>query len=767
MSNGRIARTRPQFQFQNWLALASMSALALANSAPAAAQALTITNGDNFVAYATVGVPLWAQLNATGGKPPYTWSWTVAEVGEGNILAPGLSLNASTGLISGIPTSNGANSYDFAATVKDSAGASNTKAFNLNILGIPCPTTGNIRTSGALRPSAITTCLSITPSPIMLSITAGTKQTFSAAAQVTSQNTPSAGVVVQSSGTSWLNVNTALSITASTASLNLTVDATQLAAGTEYTATLTFQCAGTTTCQPTTDSVVLTVTSATPAGCTYNVNPPAAALQISGGAGSFSVGTQTGCATATLVDDSWIHISSTNLSGGGNITYTVDPNTGSSGRASVVGITNSTGTLVGTYPITQAGVAASTAGLTFVSLPPCRVMETRLGQNIGVQTGSFGPPSLNAGETRTLNMLQQTACSMPAAAKAYVVNATLIPHVPGNTNNVTIYPADEVRPRYSTIGGPDGNIVANGAIIRAGAAPNGTAGVGAINVFSTDPADLLIDIAGYFTDNRTVSNLVFYPLAPCRVVETRASYRPAGAFGGPSMAAAETRQYRFPASPDCPIPSGAAGYSTTVTVVPKTTLSYLTAWQGPAGVPQPTASIINSFDGRVVPNSVIIPAGSDGSIQIFTSDATDFFIDINGYFAPDNGTGLSYFPVTQCTAADSSDPLYGGAFGGPEYPGGSRTLPVPTSPFCASIPSTAKGYAVDMTANPHGAGLVYATLYPTAPGDVPPNASNLNDYQGQIVTNSAMVPAGTNGSIDVFAAGATDIKLMVSGYFSR
>lgn len=177
-------------------------------------------------------------------------------------------------------------------------------------------------------------------------------------------------------------------------------------------------------------------------------------------------------------------------------------------------------------------------------------------------------------------------------------------------------------------------------------------------------------------------------------------------------------------------------------------------------------SSLNAFDGATVPNSAIIPAGPDGSIQIFTSNPTDFFIDINGYFAPDNGTGLSYYPVTQCTASSSADELYTSVYGGPEYPGGARSIAVPASPFCATIPSTAKGYAVDVTANPHGSILGYVTLYPT--GSPVPNVSMLNDFQKQVVTNSAVVPAGPNGSVDVLTnGGPTDIQLMISGYFSR
>ena len=500
-----------------------------------------------------------------------------------------------------------------------------------------------------------------------------------------------------------------------------------------------------------------TLAVGTPSNCTYNVNPPSASLQTSGGPSGFGISTQIGCVANILVEDSWIHVTSpASPTSGGTVTLSIDANDGPSGRASVVGVMNAAGAIVGTYAVTQVGVAASVTGSTFVPLPPCRVMDTRTGNGF---TGEFGPPSFTAGQTRTVNPIQ-SGCNVPAGAVAYATNVTLLPTSPGKTNAVTIYPSDEVLPRYITASAGDGNIVANAAIIRAGATN------GAIDVYSTDNIDILIDISGYFASG--ASNLTFYPLTPCRVVDTRAATRAPGPFGGPSMAAGEIRQYQFPASPYCSIPSGATAYSMTITAAPVNSgpLFYLTAW--PGGVPTvPTVSTLNSFDGRIIGNEAIVPAGTDGSIQIYTSNPTDFFIDVNGYFAANDGkTGLSYYPVTQCTAANSGDELYSGAYGGPSYPGGARSIAVPGSPFCASIPTGAVAYAVDVTANPYGNVLGYVTLYPT--GSVVPQTSMLNDFQRQIVTNSAIVPAGPNGSIDVLTnGGPTDIQLMISGYFSR
>ncbi|MBI4905015.1 MAG: hypothetical protein HY820_15365 [Acidobacteria bacterium] len=316
----------------------------------------------------------------------------------------------------------------------------------------------------------------------------------------------------------------------------------------------------------------------------------------------------------------------------------------------------------------------------------------------------------------------------------------------------TVWPAGDVRPNVWTIRSTDGQTVANSAIVKAGAN-------GGISVYASDRTDLLIDISGYYTDSTSVIGLAYYPLAPCRVIDTRAVYRsPVGPFGPPSMGPRETRKFRFPATPYCTIPLASA-YSVTITAAPPgTPLAYLTAW--PDGVSQPNVSSINSPVGRTLANSVIIPASADGTIDVYAYDATDFLVDINGYFAADNGTtGLLYFPVTQCRASDST--VSGGAF--PDD--STRTINIPAATSCAGIPANAKGYAINVTALPHGNSLPFLTAYPT--GQPRPNASILNAFQGQVITNAAIIPAGTNGSIDIYAFRGTDVVVEVSGYFGR
>lgn len=69
------------------------------------------------------GVAYSQRLTASGGSTPYTWSVT------SGALPPGLTLNASTGTISGTPTTSGG--YSFTATVREAGGATASRLFKI------------------------------------------------------------------------------------------------------------------------------------------------------------------------------------------------------------------------------------------------------------------------------------------------------------------------------------------------------------------------------------------------------------------------------------------------------------------------------------------------------------------------------------------------------------------------------------------------------------------------------------------------------------
>jgi len=150
-----------------------------------------------------------------------------------------------------------------------------------------------------------------------------------------------------------------------------------------------------------------------------------------------------------------------------------------------------------------------------------------------------------------------------------------------------------------------------------------------IDVISTNNTELIIDTNGYFNLAQPGSNgLRFYPLTPCRIMDTRNSN---GTFGGPLLAANSSRNVPIPTSA-CSVPANAMAYSLNATVIPQGGLGFLQLWN--TGGAQPGVSTLNASDGALTSNAAIVPAGTNGSITVFASNATHLILDINGYFAP-------------------------------------------------------------------------------------------------------------------------------------
>ena len=259
---------------------------------------------------------------------------------------------------------------------------------------------------------------------------------------------------------------------------------------------------------------------------------------------------------------------------------------------------------------------------------------------------------------------------------------------------------------------------------------------------------LLFMAASLIAHAQTALQFVSLP-APCRLIDTRQT-------GGPIQGGTK-RDFPILQEGACNIPATAAAYSLNVTVVPPGPMWFLTIW--PAGQPQPTVSTLNSYDGRVKANAAIVDAGTNGAISVYVSSTTDVVLDINGYFVPATDSALAFYSLTPCRIADTR--LAGG--GGPIPGGTSRNFPVLDVPGC-TVPSTAAAYSLNITAVPPSGPLYVLKVYP-AGGSVPA-VSTLNDYTGTAVANAALVGAGTNGEISVWASNNTDVVIDIDGYFA-
>ena len=386
-------------------------------------------------------------------------------------------------------------------------------------------------------------------------------------------------------------------------------------------------------------------------------------------------------------------------------------------------------------------------GLQFYPVTPCRVADTR---SYGGKGGAFGPPSM-AGETPRSFPVTSATCGIPSTAVAYSLNVTAVPF--GYLGYLSVWSTGQPVPATSLLNSWNGAVVSNAAIIPAGTE-------GSISMMVSDPSDVFFDINGYFAPSQP-SGLQFYPVTPCRLVDTRSDEGKAGAFGPPSLSGGATRAFPVTASP-CGIPSNALAYSLNLTALPYGYLGFLTA--SPAGQPFPGTSTLNSWGGTVVASATVVPAGLGGAINIYSSDRTDVILDINGYFAPPQPSGLQFYAVAPCRVADTrSGGGKTGAFGPPSIVGWSaRALPVTSSP--CGVPANAQAYVLNITVVPHSY-LGFLTVWPG--GQPFPVVSTLNSWNGTAVANTAIVSAGVGGAIDILASDQTDIIVDIYGYLAQ
>jgi hypothetical protein len=187
--------------------------------------------------------------------------------------------------------------------------------------------------------------------------------------------------------------------------------------------------------------------------------------------------------------------------------------------------------------------------------------------------------------------------------------------------------------------------------------------------------------------------------------------------------------------------------------VPKgPTLGFMTAW--PDGQTRPLVASLNDPTGTVLANAVIVPAGTGGAVDVYATDNTDLVIDINGYFAPQGPGGLSLYTVTPCRVLDSRLPA-----GTPPF-STTRDVNVTASP--CGLPPTAKAFVFNATVVPPGS-LGFITMWPQ--GQSQPLAATLNDTDGAVTNNMAIVPT-TTGSVSVFPLLPTQLVLDIFSYFA-
>jgi hypothetical protein len=120
----------------------------------------------------------------------------------------------------------------------------------------------------------------------------------------------------------------------------------------------------------------------------------------------------------------------------------------------------------------------------------------------------------------------------------------------------------------------------------------------------------------------------FSAVTPCRALDTR---DPAGPYGGPALAAGQSRS--FVLAGRCGIPASARAVAVNLTVTGSTAQGNLTLY--PSGQPVPLASTLNYPTGLTRANNAVAGLSASGALSIRCNQASGTahaILDVTGYF---------------------------------------------------------------------------------------------------------------------------------------
>ncbi|MFI5763740.1 hypothetical protein ACIA8F_22725 [Streptomyces sp. NPDC051563] len=255
-----------------------------------------------------------------------------------------------------------------------------------------------------------------------------------------------------------------------------------------------------------------------------------------------------------------------------------------------------------------------------------RVVDTREGLGTAkgqvAGYGSFGVPI--AGRA-----------GVPKSATAVALNLTVTN--PRSAGHLTAYPAGRPAPATSNLNFSAGQTVANAVIV-----PIGADGKISIRNGGWNPADVIVDVVGYYTPQSRSAFVSAW--VPFRTLDTRVNFswgvRPAGQVPARTP---EVMQYEA----DTHSPKIDA-WAVNTTVTNATTDGFLSVapdpnfWsdyeKGTAVAPKrPVSSALNWTAGGTVPNLVQTPGGKGGIVDFWNQgwSGIDLIIDLTGYYLTD------------------------------------------------------------------------------------------------------------------------------------
>jgi hypothetical protein len=357
----------------------------------------------------------------------------------------------------------------------------------------------------------------------------------------------------------------------------------------------------------------------------------------------------------------------------------------------------------------------------FQPVAPFRFVDTRIGK---------GASRLAAGTV--------TPIEVSSDPGVLAVSANFVSTGSNGAGFLTLYNCTTQRPDVSTLGFRPGGVVANQAFV--------PLQQGRICVYSPTDTDVVIDINGYYLDDRGSG---FRPVEPVRLYDSRDDARGVLAPGEERIITVVGATPRAP--------SGSTAVTLNLTAIEPKGNGFVRLY--PCGAQSGSEiSSINFGTDEVRANTVVTPVATDGTVCLQSNVEVHLAVDLFGYFS--SSGGFNFQPLSPVRMFDSRLPQSGlnEATSGQPITGG-QTIRLQIAGR-QGVPAGARAAAVNITTVDVGA-ATYVTAYPC--GDRP-LASNINITPSQAVTaNGAMVKLSSDGALCLFTPSPIHLVVDING----
>jgi hypothetical protein len=281
-----------------------------------------------------------------------------------------------------------------------------------------------------------------------------------------------------------------------------------------------------------------------------------------------------------------------------------------------------------------------------------------------------------------------------------------------------------------------------------------------VSFYALKQLDLIADVAGYWVAASSAAAGRYVAAGPARILDTRNG---TGAAVGklPDNGTITLQVTGRGGVPD----AGASAVILNVTATDATEPGFVTAW--PTGAGQPLASNLNvERAGQTIPNLVIVPVGTGGSVSLYALKSLNLIADVLGFFTDDtvpaSDEGL-FVPLNPNRILDTrAVPQRGGLYTN-EVVGTYRADLQVTGR--GGVPDSGAGAVIANVTATNATAPSFVTVYPAATNQ--PLASNLNvDHVGQTIPNLAVARLGFLGRVSMYSLTDIDLLFDVAGWFT-